>query len=297
MKFSIVTPSHNKARFLLDAMTSVVSQQGAFQIEYLVVDNASSDGTRELLADFQQRLEAGELGINCSGVEFRYISEPDQGMYHAVNKGFALATGDIYAYLNADDLYLSGAFDAVARTFTRFDQISWLKGITDYVDEDGRKVQEGSCYLYHRPWIRQGLYGREAYFIQQDSVFWRASLWRRSGGGQARFRLAGDYYLWHAFAEYEPLYSLKLPVSCFRICKGQLSENSVAYQKECREIVPESGAMFRRLARMYFARHDKLPAALRRLMYRLLFGRQEFRLVEFDGGGKPRLVNTESYVV
>lgn len=296
MKFTIVTPSYNKARFLTRTIESVITQEGDFSIEYLVVDNCSCDGSVEILAGFEKRFAAGEFQLNCRGVSFRWISEQDSGMYDAVNKGFAMATGAIHAYLNADDVYLPGALDAVARTFKLYDQIRWLKGITSYIDEEGTLIEEGLCYLYHRPWIREGIYGREAYFIQQDSVFWRECLWRQAGGIDTRYKRAGDYYLWRAFAAHEPLYSLKLPVSCFRRSKGQLSEDWASYRKECAEMVPESGSFFRRLIRMYFAQHQKIPKALRSQVYWFLFGTQDLNLVELRPSGVPQLKRVGDYV-
>ena len=88
-----------------------------------------------------------------------------------------------------------------------------------------------------------------------------------------------------------------MPVSCFRRCKGQLSEDYLAYRKECAEISPDSGALLRRLVRMHFARHEKLPKGARTLLYRLLFGQHPFNLVEFSDRGTPLLKSVRSYVV
>lgn len=297
MKFSIVTPSYNKAQFLSETIMSVISQQGDFSIEYIVVDNCSVDGSMEILAEFEKRIADSDFRPGCNGVEFRYFSEPDTGMYDAVNKGFRLATGDIYAYLNADDVYLQGAFQAIACTFSRYTEIDWLKGITSYIDESGNLLQEGACYLYHQPWILQGVYGREAYFIQQDSVFWRGSLWRLAGGIDTRYTRAGDYYLWCRFAEHRLLYSLKLPVSAFRRCHGQLSEEWVAYLRECEKISPARPSLGRRLARAFFAHYDKLPPGLGPLFYRLLFLHHRFKLVELPDGVTPQLKSVAYHVV
>lgn len=296
MRFSIVTPSWNKARFLAQAIESVISQEGQFSIDYVVVDNCSDDGTLDILAGYQRRVAAGDFSLRCQEVRFSYISQPDSGMYDAVNRGFGLVRGEVCAYLNADDCYLPGAFDAVARTFERYGEIRWLKGVTSYIDEHGNLTEQGRCYLYHRPWIREGIYGREAYFVQQDSVFWRESLWCDAGGIDIRYRRAGDYYLWRAFAALEPLYSLDVPVSCFRRYPGQLSEDHAAYLAECRQIVPEHRSLLRLLVGLYFAHGARLPGALARQLYWFLFHGQNLNLVELRPGNAPQLRQGAFYV-
>jgi glycosyltransferase involved in cell wall biosynthesis len=92
LKVSIVTPSFNRGAFIETTIQSVIGQSHD-NIEYIVVDGGSTDDTLEILEKY--RIE-GRL---------TYLSEPDSGMYDAINKGFAIATGDIVAYLNTDDLY------------------------------------------------------------------------------------------------------------------------------------------------------------------------------------------------
>ena len=93
MKVTLITACYNSVATLPTAIESVLSQRGV-ELEYIVVDGGSKDGTVELLKDYEQRFE-GRL---------RWISEPDQGMYDAINKGIAMATGDIVGILNADDV-------------------------------------------------------------------------------------------------------------------------------------------------------------------------------------------------
>jgi glycosyltransferase involved in cell wall biosynthesis len=288
VKFSIVTPSSNSARFLRETIDSVISQRGDFSIEYTVVDNGSTDGTAAILEEYERTASAGSP-VHCRGVSFRWLSEKDDGMYDAVNKGFRLATGDVYAWINADDIYLPGAFDGVARTLKQYPRIRWIKGITSYIDETSSVIEWGRCNLYDRRWIASGIYGREAYFIQQDSVFWTPDLWREAGGVDARYRRAGDYDLWIRFSRLAPLHSLNRLVSCFRRSEGQLSGDFRAYIAECDRIVPPDDSPGRRRIRRYFAREDRIPAPLRPVVYRLLFGKQDLAVVELRDGGAPVL--------
>lgn len=99
MKISIITPSFNQGRFIEDAIRSVLLQDYP-DLEHIVVDNCSWDNTLEVLKRYPH---------------IRWVSEPDNGQSHALNKGFRMATGDIIAWLNCDDFYLRGAFHTAAR--------------------------------------------------------------------------------------------------------------------------------------------------------------------------------------
>jgi glycosyltransferase involved in cell wall biosynthesis len=101
MRISILTPSFNSAHALAQAIDSVSSQQYA-DVEHIVADASSTDGTVDILK---------------SRPHVRWVSEPDRGQSDAINKAFALSTGDIIGNLNADDYYLPGAFAAIARAF------------------------------------------------------------------------------------------------------------------------------------------------------------------------------------
>ena len=210
-------------------------------------------------------------------------------MYDAINRGFALATGDVYAWINADDVYLPGAFGAVAETFRRYPHIRWLKGITSYIDESSAIREWGKCNLYDRGWIRDGIYGREAYFIQQDSVFWNADLWREAGGIDARLKMAGDYFLWIAFSRYAPLYSLNYRVSCFRTREGQMSREFGCYRRECDLVKPREDSLARRRIAYYFRHEERVPPRMRPFLYRVFFHRQDLNFVDWQEGGTPAL--------
>jgi len=299
MKFSIVTPTFNSGLFLSEAIQSVVSQKGDFTIEYIVVDNYSQDNTADIVKSYQQMILNMDCKIQCNGVEIKLYQGKDSGMYDAVNKGFSEATGDIYAWINSDDLYLPGAFHSVAQSFKNYPEIKWLKGITSYINEFSALYETGQCYLYDQNWLRNGVYGREAYFVQQDSVFWRADLWKTVGGIDTRFKRAGDYSLWVNFSQHALLYSLKAYISCFRKVKGQLSQDVASYEKECDMIsgIRKFNFLKRYTIRIFFWLADNvyLPFFWK-LIYRTIFRKQKLQLLDVANGEKP-VLKTASYYV
>jgi glycosyltransferase involved in cell wall biosynthesis len=298
MKFSIVTPTYNSEQFLAGTIKSVLTQKGDFTIEHLIMDNCSRDATIEIVKNYQRMIGSGECGIGCNGVELTYYHEKDHGMYDAVNKGFSRATGDIYAWINADDVYLPDAFDIIARSFEISAEIQWIKGITSYIDESSALYERGRCFLYDRTWLGKGVYGRDAYFVQQDSVFWRAGLWKTAGGIDPRFKRAGDYALWVSFSRHAPLYSVNAPVSCFRKVRGQISQDLAAYRKECATVPIDDpyGLVRRAVIRIFFRLADiiRLPA-LWKPVYRLLFGNQRFLLIDPTGNKQAVLQELAFY--
>ncbi len=283
LKISIVTPSFNSARFIRQTIQSVISQNGDFYIEYIVVDNCSMDGTKEIVEEFQSLLFEKEFSLGCKGVELVFLSGQDKGMYDAINKGFAKATGDIYAWINADDIYLPGAFSTIVKVFTNYEDVHWLKGITSYITEESTIWKAGHCLLYTQQWIKEGVYGRDHYFIQQDSVFWRAWLWKKTGGISANFKVAGDYYLWTKFAEYTPMITVRVWLSCFRAVKGQLSTDIKTYRQEATQFSPRNNKS--KLISLFFRLEKRLPSFLKSFVFRMIFGNAEFSVILISSTG------------
>lgn len=297
MKISIVTPSFNSVRFIRQTINSVITQCGEFSIEYIIVDNESSDGTKEVIKEFQRLLRSSEFVSGCNTVELIYISQHDSGMYDAINKGFEAATGDIYAWLNSDDIYLPGAFATIVNVFSKYTDIHWLKGITSYITGDATTIwRAGRCLLYAQSWIRDGVYGRDHYFIQQDSVFWRAHMWDRAGGIDATLKLAGDYYLWAKFAEYSPLVSVNALISCFRTVDGQLSQDLRAYTLEMKSLLPGNNTLSTR-TRLFLQSERWVPRFISKYIYRLLYSHETFHLIMINAKGEIKNITGQYFDV
>ena len=184
MKFSIVTPSFNGIRFLPAAASSILTQTGEFELEWIVVDGGSTDGTVEFLR-----------GLGDPRV--RWTSESDRGQSHAINKGLSLATGDVVAWLNTDDLYAPGALAEVVRVFQSSPDARWLIGRYEVVDESGRAIRP-AVVRYKERSLRRYTYRallREN-FISQPAVFWRRDFGHGVGPLDESLHWTMDYDLW-----------------------------------------------------------------------------------------------------
>jgi glycosyltransferase involved in cell wall biosynthesis len=157
-KLTIITPSFNQAAFLERTLSSVLDQ-GYEPLEYIVVDGGSTDGSVEIIKAHEDRLAW-------------WVSEPDRGQTHALNKGLARATGEVVAYINSDDYYLPGSFDAGLAALERSDA-RWVAGTCHYVDTDDNLLdvwEPGPPHTNKRQWWLIGPWG-----VPQVATFWRRS--------------------------------------------------------------------------------------------------------------------------
>lgn len=228
MKISIITVSYNAVKTIEQTIRSVVEQDYADK-EYIIIDGGSTDGTKEIIEKYKPYLAF-------------YVSEPDNGMYDALVKGFNHATGDVYAYINADDFYQPHAFSTVMEVLEKRQDVKWVTGINATYNLHNQITDVVIPYKYSSDLIKKGLYnGKWLPFIQQESTFWRKELMQYIDYNYfSKLHLAGDYYLWYCFSSYANLDIISCILSGFRICKGQLSENLDAYRAEQKEFCDES---------------------------------------------------------
>ncbi|TWJ33017.1 glycosyl transferase family 2 [Geobacter argillaceus] len=182
-------PSYNQAPFLEEAVRSVLDQNGV-AVELLVLDPGSTDGSWELL----ERLREGY------GERLRLIFEPDEGQSDAVNRGMALARGQLLGWLNSDDRLRPGA---LARIAGRLDhgRPAWLYGRAGMIDGSGRPIT--SLIVRYKNW-RGGRFSRlkllTENFVPQMATFWNRGMWERAGVLDTAKDLDMDYDLWLRFA-------------------------------------------------------------------------------------------------
>ncbi len=191
VKISIVTPNFNGAEWLERTIESVISQDYR-NIEYIVMDGGSSDGSLQIIERHRERIT-------------QVVSEKDNGQYEAIAKGFSMASGDILCWLNSDDIYFPWTMRVVARIFSDFPQVQWLMGVRCEL-RDGAVQGISSVVPFPRDVIRSGaFYPRGLGCIMQEACFWRRSLYEKAGGISVNWPVAGDYELWIRFAEHADL--------------------------------------------------------------------------------------------
>ena len=129
-RISIVTPSYNQGQFIEETIRSVLLQ-GYPNLEYIIIDGGSTDDSVEIIRKYERHLAY-------------WVSEKDRGQSHAINKGLSNITGEIWAYINSDDVYTKGTFARVAEVFGST-SADWVTGDAAYVTEDGRYVRMLKC--------------------------------------------------------------------------------------------------------------------------------------------------------
>ena len=178
MKITIITATYNSGGTVRNTLESVLEQTyGDF--EHLIVDGASKDNTLDIVKEYLPRYH-GRL---------RYISEPDKGIYDAMNKGIAMATGDVVGILNSDDFYTANdVLEQVAKVLAD-ESIDAAYGDVHYVDDDNlsKCVRYYSSHLFHRGWMRFG------FMPAHPSFYCRRSVYKRFGTFDLSYKVAADF--------------------------------------------------------------------------------------------------------
>lgn len=212
---TIVTPAFNAAATIEQTLASVRAQDYAGELEHLVIDGASTDGTVALL--------------DKAGV--RYVSEADRGLAHAMNKGIALARGEIIGELNADDVYAPGALTAVGAAFAANPSTEWVTGRCNIIDGDGREIRR-PITAYKNALLRR--YSLALYlthnFVSAPATFFRRDALRELGGFDERYRISVDYDLQLKLARRGDPVVLHRNLASFRMVEGTLSMSGFEQQ-------------------------------------------------------------------
>lgn len=231
IKISIVTPNFNGESFLEKTIVSVLSQ-GYPNLEYIIIDGKSTDSSMRIVDKYAKYFA-------------HIVSEPDNGHADAVNKGFALASGNAMGWINSDDMLLPGSLALVNQIFSQFSNVQWITGrATAMLESDVISVVRDA-----RPWSWLRFLCGDYRHIQQESTFWRRELWDQVGAGLSlKYSLANDFELWTRFFQYAHLYTVDSLIGCFRFREGQRSiQFRQQYDQECEtilarllEVIPEA---------------------------------------------------------
>lgn len=227
MKVTVITVCRNAGNSIEDTLQSVRSQQYP-NVEHLVIDGGSSDGTLDVVKQYQDRIT-------------KYISEPDRGIYDAMNKGIALATGDVIGFLNADDQYAhAGVLSRVADAVTN-GQVDALFGDAEFFDpSDPQRVIRRYCSRRFRP-DRIGW----GWMPAHPTLFLKRQVFDRYGPFRIDYRIAGDFELIARIFRDQTLRYRYLPEIMVRMRTGGIStggwRNTLLLNKEVLRACKENG--------------------------------------------------------
>ena len=277
MKISIVTPSYNQAQFLEETIRSVIDQ-GYSELEYVIIDGGSADGSQEIIRKYQDYLHY-------------WVSEPDKGHGDALNKGFEKTTGEIMAWINSDDKYMPWTFNAVAEIFSSLPHVNWIVGTNGWWDPEGR--------LTHAAIVHKNIYdfllGRFDW-IQQESVFWRRSLWESSGATiNSSYDLMVDGELWCKFFLKDDLYHVRCVLGGYRShdknrakenyrsCLEEMQKAISEMRKECDDVLLRDMQIIGALQHLKRFIGSARANAIYRRLFSGLYERTHYRTIHFDG--------------
>jgi glycosyltransferase involved in cell wall biosynthesis len=180
-KISVITPSYNQANYIERTIKSVLDQ-GYKNLEYIIIDGGSIDETVEVIKKYERHITY-------------WVSEKDNGQYHAIKKGFDRATGDILCWLNSDDVFLPNALHNVAEAFRKFPNIDVLYGNIYYIDKSDNIIKD----MRNTRLIPNGYLYKAGFGLSQPEVFWTKSIYDKIGGIDDNGQFAMDYDLFFRF--------------------------------------------------------------------------------------------------
>lgn len=205
-KISIVTPSYNQGEFLEQTIKSILNQNYP-NLEIIVQDGGSSDKTLAILKKYRGKI--------------KFESKKDRGQTHALNQGFKKATGEIFGYLNSDDLFLPEALRQVAQYFNNNPRTQWLTGQCDIIDAQGRPIRS-LVKRYKDWWLRHYSYQNLLMlnFVSQPATFWRRKSMETIGPLDDTLNYVMDYDYWLRLGKQSAPGLIHHPLAAFRMHRG-----------------------------------------------------------------------------
>jgi len=219
-RITLVTAVRNGARYLDGTILSVLSQNYP-NLEYIVVDGLSTDGSVDIIKKYEQHLAW-------------WTSDRDKNVYDALNKGFARSSGEIMGWLNASDLLHVNSLFTIGGVFSTFPEVDWITGRATGLNSAGVVTQ----ILNIPNWTRNRVLAGANKYIQQESTFWRRRLWVKAGGYiDSTSNKVGDFELWIRFFRHAKLHPVDSILGAYRYHLDALSHDVRGYQEGCDEII------------------------------------------------------------
>ena len=229
MKFTIITPSYNQGAFLAETVESVISQQGDFFIDYIIIDGGSSDNSIDIIKRYNALLQNGEWPIKCGGLTYRWMSERDKGQTEALMKGFRMAQGEIFAWLNSDDTYLPEALQTIADFFRNHPDTGLVYGDARYCNATGAAI---GSYRTAEFDIDKLAFSN---IICQPAAFFRKDVFAAVGGLDKMLEFVMDYDLWIRIGRLFPCHHVPKILATYRLHGNSKTINSETLIKNSEE--------------------------------------------------------------
>jgi len=221
MKISLITVCHNAASTIKDAIESVLSQDYP-DIEYIVVDGNSNDGTQEIIKEYAQPFNQLHTHVLRHKIN-KWISDSDHGIYDAMNKGIDMATGEIIGMLNADDFYADRSI--ISQVMEAFEEPSIDAVFGDLVFVDPNDLNKTVRTYSSRKWHPEK-FGR-GYMPAHPTFFVRSRYYKKFGLFETDYEIAADYEMLIRLLYVHRLDYKYLPLTMVKMRKGGVSSRGI----------------------------------------------------------------------
>ena|SRR5579864_2222870 len=260
-RITVVTAVYNGSAHLEETICSLLDQRYP-NLEYIVVDDGSTDRTPEIIKKYEKHLE--------------WRRQENAGMYTALNAGFREASGEILGWLNDSDKLHTGALLAVGSVFRSLPEVEWITGRPTWFNEEGMTVAVGEP----PHWSRYRFLAGANRYIQQESTFWRRSLWEKAGGyvdDSGRWGHVADFELWVRFFRHAKLYPVDALMGGFRKDKNSRGLQNL---RRCHEI--HERIVDEELKRIRFGKYWRMAIQIARRAQANAKGRKLWRRLVTD---------------
>lgn len=248
---SIITPSYNSSKFIRDTIDSI-KKQTYQNYEHIIVDGGSTDITAGIVSEYPDVI---------------MISEPDRGMYDAINKGIGIAKGEIICYLNSDDIFFPDTLEIVVRTFNN-NQAEVVIGYCSFIDEKGKKLYDRKIPYLFRDMVKS--LGR--FPFAQQSTFWTRSRGQEVGFFDENYKLTGDLDFFIRLLDTPKINLVRKSLSGFRMHDNQLSQQFHAMRKEGLRVFEKHGGV-------HFTKYPGIKLLITRLFYEFILKLMNLRAI------------------